>query len=370
MGLGNHGPGSPFRRRRGAFLPEGEMLEDRQLLTGTLDLATVQSANLGTEMIGKANPTAGSPGFSAGYTVTDVGNVTGSGYDSFVIAVSGVTTPTTGPVAFGANESAVYLVLGSKQVNVANAVDYLSLTPGFRAGDLGQLGTLGTNNLGQINPTVTQPTNGTVTYGFNFDGLTFVTGLDTTTGLGRNSALGFSVAALGDINGDGYDDFAIGAPNDAGGGKAFIIYGGAALASQSVANKTIDLEPTAGTNSTTAPTKVISFSLPTTNSSATNEVGYGVGALGNYFNYNTSVKDVVIGVPGFNNNTGAAFALSGSYINALASGRTSTSPRSARPPPRGSSTRASTWATEPARRSPPRGVSTAPSRVRFRSTTS
>ena len=158
-------------------------------------------------------------------------------------------------------------------------------------------------------------------YGFNFDGLTLVTGLDTATGLGRNSALGYSVTPLGDINRDGIDDFAISAPNDAGGGKVFVVYGGRALAAQPTNAKTIDLEPTAGTTSAVTPTKVVSFSIP--NAATGTDVGYSVAGIGNYFNTTTG-RDLAIGVPGLtvggNVNAGAAFTVSGSYINSLAAG--------------------------------------------------
>ncbi len=323
MHWGKRGPSSSTGRRRGAFLPWSEFLEERRLLTGTLDLATVQSASLGVQMVGAAANNG------AGYTVTDVGNVTGSGYDSFIVASTGLTTPsTTYPANFGSAESAVYLVFGSAQVNASNAADFLSLPTSQRAGDLAQLGTLGASNLGQFNPTVMQPPAPALpVYGFNFDGLTLVTGLDKSTGLGRNSGLGFSVASLGDLNGDGYNDFAISAPNDAGGGKVFVIYGGPQLTTLANTAKTIDLEPTAGTNATNTPTKVVTFSIPSTSSefSNTNNVGYSVAGIGNFLTYGSSVKDLAIGVPGLTSSSGlasagAVFAISSTLINSEATG--------------------------------------------------
>ena len=91
MRLGNRGPGSLSGRRRGAFSPGTESLEVRQLLAAALDLATTQSAPLGVEMIGQ--PTVRT---NAGYTVTDVGDLTGSGFDDFVVAAPGNNTPTPG----------------------------------------------------------------------------------------------------------------------------------------------------------------------------------------------------------------------------------------------------------------------------------
>ena len=341
MQWGKRGPGSPSRRRREAFRPDSESLEARRLLTA-FDLTTTQTSGLGVVLVGKASNN------TAGYTVTDVGNVTGSGFDSFVVSATGLPGESLNiggkTLTFtAAAESAAYLVFGSKAVNINTVSSWLTLTNGTlnaqgqlaggqRAGDLGELGTLGvaaqsgtTAPTAQTNPTVAQPQppmDSTHIYGFNFDGLTFVTGLDTATGLGRNSALGFSVAALGDVNNDGFDDFAISAPNDAGGGKVFVIYGGSALATQTAANKTIDLEPTPGATTTTAPTKVVSFSLSTGTTGT--DVGFSVGGLGNYFGNGNSLRDLAIGVPGQTigglANAGAVYAISGNYLNTLATG--------------------------------------------------
>ena len=142
--------------------------------------------------------------------------------------------------------------------------------------------------------------------GYNFNGLTF------TTSAAPQSGLGFSIAALGDINGDGHDDFAISAPNDAGGGKVYVIYGGTALASLAAgttqATKQIDLEPATGSNGLVAAgvKEVTLFDSQTGTAGAAAggsglQFGYSVGGLGNFFNFGpTAPKDVAIGAPGFN----------------------------------------------------------------------
>ena len=312
------GPGSSSKRRRSAYRPDSESLENRQLMATGVDLATIQSANLGTEVVGKAANNG------AGYTVTDVGNLTGSGFDSYVIAAPSVTTFNASGIPVGTTESAVYIVFGTKAVNVTTATGIANLLAGQRAGDLGTLGTLGVaGSTGQVNPTVTQPLapNPTVA-GFNFDGLTLVTGLNTATGLGRNSQLGYSVAALGNINGNssGITSFMIGAPNDGTGGRAFLVSGGAQLLNQT--NKTIDLEPTPGATTTTFPTPLISFSLST--ATATDRVGYAVAGIGNFFalggsGLGNTASDIAIGDPTYTG-TGAVFAISGIRVNGLASG--------------------------------------------------
>ena len=98
--LGKRGPGSPTGRRRGAFLPWSEALEARRLLA-TIDLSatpgTLTTKGLGVVFTGAASNTY------AGYRVTDVGNVTGSGYDSFVVSAPGLAPPGIGGLAnFGA----------------------------------------------------------------------------------------------------------------------------------------------------------------------------------------------------------------------------------------------------------------------------
>ncbi len=343
MHWGKRGPGSPSRRRRAAFRPDSESLEGRRLLT-TFDLTKTQTAPYGVEMVGKSSENI------AGYTVTDVGNVTGSGFDSFVIAATGDSNTTIGNKPLNptfSNPSAVYLVFGSKQVNMNTIASYLTLANGVsggaasgnqlisgkRAGDLGELGTLGVaaqtdipNPIAQTNPTVFQPQPplaSTHVYGFNFDGLTFVAGLNAATGLGSDDGLGYSVTPLGDITNNGFDDFAISAPGDGTGGRVFVIFGGQALTSQTVPNKIIDLEPTPGVISKTTPTKVISFF--DSQATATSEIGYSLAGLGNYFGVSAFDHDLAIGAPGMTvsgvgANTGVVFTVSGNYINTQPTG--------------------------------------------------
>ena len=316
MRLGNRGPGSSSRRRPGSFHPWGEPLEIRRLLTAPVDLATTQSANLGVQFVGSGN--------NAGYTVTDVGDTTGSGYDDFVVSAPGLAAPATGAVTF-AGTSTAYLVFGSKEVNVASAssINWLQLISAQRGSDLAQLGTIGTAPAtAQVNPTIAQPTPpATPIVGYNFDGLTF------TTGTTANSGLGYSVAALGDINGDGLDDFAIGAPNETGGGAVYVIYGGSGLVNIPIASKSIDLDSTAGKAVLAGAARgVLTFVgglLPGTPGAQGLQVGYSVAGVGNFINPSTSglagtqALDVGIGVPGLNQDTGAAFALSGPRLTNL-----------------------------------------------------
>src|SRR5439155_24880968 len=64
------------------------------------------------------------------------------------------------------------------------------------------------------------------------------TGGFTLRGCGTSALAGFSVAGAGDVNGDGFADFIVGASNtDAGGidrGEAYVVYGGSNRAGTTV----------------------------------------------------------------------------------------------------------------------------------------
>ncbi len=121
------------RRDKEAIRPRGEQLEGRVLLS--IDLGgTVPSTNpvIATAPYGMdfamapqtttPTPTSTSqsvPGAGAGWSVSDLGNINGSGYDSFAIGAPTITNPTT--LANNAGGS-VYVVFGSSTINSSNAV--------------------------------------------------------------------------------------------------------------------------------------------------------------------------------------------------------------------------------------------------------
>jgi FG-GAP repeat len=332
MQLGKRGPSSPSKRRNGRFRPVSEALEGRQLLA-TIDLGPLannatETTPFGVEMVGQNNTNAKTQVVGSGYTVADLGDISktvGGGYDAFAIGAPGLTAPSLDGNPTFTGTSTVYVVFGSNSVGTTTAVNYQSLSnlpltqANQRAGDLGQLGTFGelTNPAYQVNPTVTQPAAPTVPFvGYNYNGLTF------TTGSTPNSGLGYSIAALGDIDGSGYNSFAIGAPNAAGGGKVYVIYGSTALANlvqaNTATNKVIDLDSTA-----LATAGVKEVILEDSTVGASGQFGYSVAGLGNYFNYGpTAVKDIAIGAPGANNNNGNVYAISGLSLQGVASGAT------------------------------------------------
>jgi hypothetical protein len=271
------------------YRPAVQALEDRVVLA--LDLTNIASSPLGILEAG-LNGNGG-----AGFSVAEVGDVNGDGFDDFVVGAPSVTINANGTFDLGnGSSSRAFLIFGSRQVPSPPTVNFATLTAQQRVGDLGNLGNTLQNN----------PINGAP--GFAFAGLTFLTGQNS------NSQLGASVTALGDINGDGFDDFMIGAPgaNGANGanpgtGRAYLIYGGAVLATRP--NKTVDLDnPSANTD-----LNILTFTNTTQPGSRT---GRGVAGVGDVFTDGT--PDIAIGAPNASvngvANSGAVYLINGAAL--------------------------------------------------------
>lgn len=216
------------------YRPLAENLEPKILLAIDLGgaaapaLPNIATQNIGVAMVGTTSP----QGQGAGFSVANLGNINGTGFDSFLI---GAPTTTAGGGLGPGNNSAVYLVFGSQARGTTGVttVDWLTNTPDGRVGDLAQLG----GNL------QTNPINGAE--GYPFAGVTFVASQQA------NGQLGASVANAGQIRGT--QAFLIGAPNAAqagsntagvGTGRAYLVYGSNDL--NSLSGTTVDLDDPAG----------------------------------------------------------------------------------------------------------------------------
>src|SRR5271166_3339742 len=148
----------------------------------------------------------------AGFSVAGVGdmNLDPSGSDDYLIGAPGVTqssgiiSPPAPPTATPATSQA-FLIFGSRTAPLGVIQDWSSNPPTTPEQRVGVLANLGTSS--QTNPF----TNRDQSYSYNFDGVTFETGSDLTSGLGA-----FVAAA-------GPNAFVIGAPNYTGGGRLYYI---------------------------------------------------------------------------------------------------------------------------------------------------
>lgn len=307
MRLGRGMPRAGASRRHGAYRPSGETLEQRVVLANSYDLAniagTTAAGPYGVELLGSG------PRGGAGFSVAVVGDMNGDGFDDFIVSAPTVQQTTIagalGYITGNGSGSTAYLVFGSQQVNLSNNPDFSRLIPQQRVGSLGNLG----------NATQTNPLNPNGGPGFAFNGLILSANQSTT------SFLGTSVAALGDINGDGFADAIIGAPgandatgNNAGTGRAYILFGGANLSS--LTTKTVDLDaPLPNTLNVLTFTNVVNGG----NNAANSLTGYSVSQAGNLFGAGSS--GVAIGAPNASmngiNNSGAIYVVPSTLIRAL-----------------------------------------------------
>ena len=226
MGFSKRLPESASRRsvRSRGFRPAPERLETRALLTAIdlVNIAGPASGSTGPGPYGVLNLNSNSNSGS-GYSIVDVGDVLGNGYDSYLIGAPSITSATGRPT-LGQGAGNAYLVFGSQSANAQTIQNWLTLSSNQRIGDLNVL-----NSTTQYNP-------------FNLSVQTFpFAGIHFVNSAGGE--LGASVAAAGDVNGDGYKDFMLGAP---GANGAYLVYGSPQLAN--TANQTVNLDSTSALN--------------------------------------------------------------------------------------------------------------------------
>jgi hypothetical protein len=256
------------------FQPRAEALEAKIVLTIPLGgnaagtLPGIAQAPFGISDVGTV-PSAG-----AGYSVADVADLVGTGYDSLVIGAPGVTG--SPPTTVGTADGTVYVVFGSAYVNSSSATNIqnwlnnasspTNLANSDRVGNLSETG--------QVTPPQTNPIT-SAALNFPFSGVTF----DGVPSLGASVA-GVTLSS-------GTNAILIGAPNANGGnGEAFLIYGSFA----SFAGKTIDL----ASPGSTPGLNIVTFLNSATYASG-GQLGFSVAGGSNILGDGSG--DVILGAP-------------------------------------------------------------------------
>ncbi|MGC8641446.1 MAG: integrin alpha, partial [Isosphaeraceae bacterium] len=261
MLFGNRGPRSldNKQRRSAAYRPHSEELEPKMLLA-SLELGYGTPFNLagqttvapnGPQTIGGQLPfiadstgvnpqtqgnqttdpglgvleTGGLQSAGAGYNVAAVGDMNLDGSNDYLIGAPGVTSSGSSITAASNVPSQVFLVFGNRSASLPNVQNWLSSTPEQRVGLLGAPGP-GLGNTVQTNPF----TDRGAPYNYNFDGVSFVTTADPTSGLGA-----FVASA-------GTNAIVIGAPNYTGGGRLYYITATSNFNQGSLRSAPIDLD--------------------------------------------------------------------------------------------------------------------------------
>lgn len=180
--------------------------------------------------------TGDAPGDLAGYTVAGVGDVNGDGFGDMLVGAP------FNDIA-GSNAGAVYVVLGSATLTGSNLGMFPTIVGEVANEEVGRtIGPAGDVN-GDGYQDMLVGVMGHDTPATNAGAVYFVPGAATLTSLILNSTkikytgeatndyAGSSVDSIGDMNGDGYMDFVVGAPqNDDGsvsGGAAYVVLGSA-----------------------------------------------------------------------------------------------------------------------------------------------
>ncbi|CAB3778414.1 hypothetical protein LMG27177_00599 [Paraburkholderia fynbosensis] len=250
--------------------------------TDGLHLATGANSNtLGALITNQTVVSSTAPGYSdsdLGSTVAVIGDVNGDGYNDYI-----VNQPLADPATGGTNSGQVWLIFGSAN-GLGTAFDLKNLTP--------------SQGIQLTGTQVGEWLGGSTRSG-------------SSAGWYGDAAYGQSqtMSSVGDINGDGIEDFAIGSPgwNGAGAGynapgRVYVIYGKADGDTWS----NVDLSKLDGSNG------FILYSSSNT-TTTNNQMGFSIASAGDV--NGDGIDDFLIGAPGADSpgatNSGAVYLVYG-----------------------------------------------------------
>ena len=216
-----------------------------------------------------------------GYSVASAGDINGDGYSDVIVGAPGVSS----------NKGAAYLFLGSSSglsSSISVTLNGISSSDQFGqsvacAGDI--------NGDGYSDIIIGAPVVAPSSTGAAYLFLGSASGLSTSpsqtlSGISSSSSFGYIIASAGDVNGDGYSDIIVGAPNQSGNTGSSFVYTGSAIGIVSTASLTL--------NGSTANDY---FGCSVANAGDVNGDGF---------------SDVIVGADQVSSNTGAAYLFLGS----------------------------------------------------------
>ena len=208
---------------------DGDGLADVAASVGgasTVEIYAGATAGLQTTVAATATlPASAATADGGGWVVTSAGDVNGDGFGDLAVSVPGATyVASSGTVA-------IYLG-GASGVSTTPAIvltgpDAPNDLFGAGLASLGDVNGDGYADLGVGAPEVMGDTGRVYVFLGSASGLTATPATTLTGPDGPTGGFGFSVASAGDFDADGYDDLLVGAPSK-GSGHAYVFRGGAA----------------------------------------------------------------------------------------------------------------------------------------------
>jgi VCBS repeat-containing protein len=190
----------------------------------------------GTIASGSGFKITGSTGNKVGYGVASAGDVNGDGLADLIVGAPGTSSWAGATyIVYGSTALSAGLNLSTDAIDASNGFKLTGAASSYLGQVVSSVGDLNGDGFSDVVVSSAESNSAYVLYGS-------ATGMNSTNGFTLTGDVGFgkSVTSLGDINGDGFADLAIGAPGEnTQTGAVYVVYGKAAGTSFSVAGGTI-----------------------------------------------------------------------------------------------------------------------------------